>query len=156
MCYLTDVILKYKQEKIKYMDSFFEKVYKVVEQIPKGKVATYGQIALLTGNPRMSKFVGFALHSNPYPGAGEFLEANAQNRSKLLKNNRRDQISEINEKYNRRVVPCHRVVNRLGEVSDSFAFGGKDVQKNLLMSEGVKFNKDNRIDLDIYLWKPNI
>ena len=44
--------------------SFFNAVYQVVKQIPKGKVATYGDIANLTGNPKMSKFVGFALHQN--------------------------------------------------------------------------------------------
>lgn len=30
----------------------FEKIYEVVKDIPKGKVATYGQVALLAGNPR--------------------------------------------------------------------------------------------------------
>lgn len=47
----------------------FEKIYKVVSSIPKGKVATYGQIALLAGNPRWSRVVGYALHANPDPGA---------------------------------------------------------------------------------------
>lgn len=46
---------------------FFESVYNVVKQIPKGKVATYGQIAFLIGRPKASRFVGFALHSNPNP-----------------------------------------------------------------------------------------
>lgn len=47
----------------------FEKIYKVVSSIPKGKVATYGQIALLAGNPRWSRVVGYALHANPDPAA---------------------------------------------------------------------------------------
>ncbi len=46
----------------------FEKIYEVVCKIPKGKVATYGQVALLAGNPRWSRVVGYALHSNPSPG----------------------------------------------------------------------------------------
>lgn len=46
---------------------FFEKVYQIVETIPTGKVATYGQIARLLGNPRMSRQVGWALHVNPRP-----------------------------------------------------------------------------------------
>jgi methylated-DNA-protein-cysteine methyltransferase-like protein len=46
---------------------FFKQVYEVVKQIPMGKVATYGQIALILGRPRSSKFVGFALNKNPYP-----------------------------------------------------------------------------------------
>ena len=47
---------------------FFERVYDMVEQIPSGTVATYGQIARLVGEPRKARFVGFALHSNPRPG----------------------------------------------------------------------------------------
>ena len=46
----------------------FEKIYEQVKKIPKGKVATYGQIALMAGNPRWSQIVGYALHSNPEPG----------------------------------------------------------------------------------------
>lgn len=45
----------------------FEKIYQVVRLIPKGKVATYGQVALLAGNPRWSRVVGYALHANPDP-----------------------------------------------------------------------------------------
>lgn len=45
----------------------FEKIYDVVCKIPKGKVATYGQVAALAGNPRWSQIVGYALHSNPRP-----------------------------------------------------------------------------------------
>jgi len=39
-----------------------------VKSIPKGKVATYGQVALLAGNPRWARVVGYALHVNPDPG----------------------------------------------------------------------------------------
>lgn len=46
----------------------FEKIYAVVEKIPRGKVATYGQVAAAAGNPRWSQVVGYALHSNPRPG----------------------------------------------------------------------------------------
>ena len=46
----------------------FEKIYEQVKKIPKGKVATYGQIALMAGNPHWSQVVGYALHSNPEPG----------------------------------------------------------------------------------------
>lgn len=47
--------------------SVFEKIYKVVCEIPKGKVATYGQVASLAGNPRWARVVGYALHNNPAP-----------------------------------------------------------------------------------------
>lgn len=45
----------------------FEKIYEVVKRIPKGQVATYGQVATAAGNPRWSQVVGYALHSNPSP-----------------------------------------------------------------------------------------
>ena len=48
--------------------SVFERIYEQVRSIPEGKVATYGQIASLAGNPRWSRVVGFALHVNPEPG----------------------------------------------------------------------------------------
>lgn len=49
-------------------EAFNTRVYEVVRRIPKGKVATYGQVAALAGNPRNARFVGYALHSNPEPG----------------------------------------------------------------------------------------
>lgn len=45
----------------------FEKIYAVVARIPYGKVATYGQIARMAGNPHWSQIVGYALHVNPDP-----------------------------------------------------------------------------------------
>lgn len=45
----------------------FERIYEAVKLIPKGCVASYGQIASLAGNPRMSRIVGYALHVNPDP-----------------------------------------------------------------------------------------
>lgn len=96
--------------------TFFLKVYEVVGQIPKGKVATYGQIAKILNQPNHSRQVGYALHANPNP----------------------------------QIIPCHRVVNRFGEVSGSFAFGGKHVQKELLESEGVQFDEVGRVDLTHY------
>ena len=48
--------------------SFFDLVYDAVCRIPKGKVATYGQIAFICGSPRAARVVGYALHHNPRPG----------------------------------------------------------------------------------------
>lgn len=45
----------------------FERIYEVVKIIPKGKVASYGTVAMLAGNPRWSRVVGYALHVNPDP-----------------------------------------------------------------------------------------
>lgn len=49
-------------------EGFFESVYEMVEQVPCGMVATYGQIAALVGAPRRARYVGYALHVNPRPG----------------------------------------------------------------------------------------
>ncbi|MCP1103547.1 methylated-DNA-protein-cysteine methyltransferase-like protein [Aequitasia blattaphilus] len=46
----------------------FEMIYDVVMEIPKGYVASYGQIAELAGNRRWARVVGYALHANPKPG----------------------------------------------------------------------------------------
>lgn len=94
----------------------FEKIYEIVKKIPEGKVATYGQVACLAGNPRWARVVGYALHNNPEP-------------------------------Y---VVPCHRVVNREGRLAPAFAFGGADVQRQLLESEGVTFDLNGKVDLEKY------
>lgn len=97
----------------------FEKIYEVVKQIPSGKLATYGQVAALAGNPHWSRVVGYALHVNPYPDE----------------------------------IPCFRVVNRNGETSGSFAFGGPDEQRRLLELDGIEFGPDGKIDLEKYIWK---
>ena len=46
-------------------EGFFQRVYDMVAQIPYGKVATYGQIALYLGYPRAARTVGWALHALP-------------------------------------------------------------------------------------------
>ena len=45
--------------------NFSEKVWELLLTIPKGKVVTYGQIALALGSVRYSRAVGYALHRNP-------------------------------------------------------------------------------------------
>jgi methylated-DNA-protein-cysteine methyltransferase-like protein len=45
---------------------FFAGVYALVRRIPRGKVATYGQIAWLLGAPRSARVVGWAMHGNPH------------------------------------------------------------------------------------------
>lgn len=45
--------------------SFKETVYKLTRQIPKGKVATYGQLAYLAGSPKAARAVGMCMQSNP-------------------------------------------------------------------------------------------
>ena len=45
--------------------SFYDKVYNVVMKIPRGKVATYGQVAAAAGSGGAARAVGNALHKNP-------------------------------------------------------------------------------------------
>jgi methylated-DNA-protein-cysteine methyltransferase-like protein len=94
----------------------FERIYKVVKSIPKGKVATYGQVALAAGNPRWARVVGYALHVNPEPNS----------------------------------IPCYRVVTKDGRVSPAFAFGGENMQIELLKSDGVGFKEDGYVDMEKY------
>lgn len=47
------------------MNQVFEQVYLIARQIPAGRVATYGQIARMLGNPRLSRVVGYAMHTAP-------------------------------------------------------------------------------------------
>src|SRR5688500_9848470 len=44
-------------------------IHAVVKRIPRGRVATYGQVAALAGRPRQARLVGYALHALP-PGSG--------------------------------------------------------------------------------------
>jgi len=46
-------------------------------------------------------------------------------------------------------IPCYRVVNAKGELAGAFAFGGADVQANLLCADGIEVI-DNKVDLAKY------
>ena len=48
-------------------DSPSRRIYEAVKKIPKGHVATYGQVAELAGDKKMARAVGNALHKNPDP-----------------------------------------------------------------------------------------
>ncbi len=80
-------------------DSPSKRIYEAVKRIPKGKVATYGQIAEMAGDKNMARAVGNALHKNPEPGvipchrvvnskgqlAGEFAFGGAWKQGDLLR-----------------------------------------------------------------------
>lgn len=48
-----------------------------------------------------------------------------------------------------REVPCHRVVNKVGRLAPSFAFGGPDEQRKRLEVEGVRFLDNGAVDLAV-------
>jgi methylated-DNA-protein-cysteine methyltransferase-like protein len=95
-------------------------IYAVVRRIPRGRVATYGQVAALAGLAGHARQVGYALHALP---AGSR-------------------------------VPWQRVVNHRGELSVRSDPGGENLQRALLMREGVRFDRGGRIDLHRYRWRP--
>ena len=47
------------------MPNFYASVYRLVAQVPPGKVTTYGQIARWLGHPSAARVVGYALHALP-------------------------------------------------------------------------------------------
>ena len=92
----------------------YPRIYALVEQIPPGAVATYGQLARLIGCT--ARTVGFAMAALPHGSS----------------------------------VPWHRVINSQGKVSPR-AEGGRDqLQRDLLIAEGVEFDRAGRIDLEKY------
>jgi len=46
-------------------ETFYDRVYELVRQVPSGRVITYGHVALLLGAPAAARAVGYALHSLP-------------------------------------------------------------------------------------------
>lgn len=99
------------------MSELYEKIYSITKQVPFGCVTTYGQIAILCGNPRMARVVGYAMSAC------------------------RD-----------REVPCHRVVNRFGGLSDGFSPCGKETHRLLLQMEGVGFTPEGNVDMKAHMW----
>ena len=108
------------------MGDFSERVFAVVRQVPHGKVASYGQVARLIGAPRSARYVGYALHANTDPGA------------------------EVNH------IPCHRIVFKDGGLCRGYAFGGPDVQREMLEEEGVTFADDEHVDMGACQWDGRI
>ncbi|MBI4860641.1 MAG: MGMT family protein [Candidatus Riflebacteria bacterium] len=102
------------------MPGAFEKIYEIVRRIPRGKVATYGQVSSLLCRRYTPLFVGWALHALP----GGRLD-----------------------------IPWHRVLNARGRISvGRLDPSAQQVQRALLESEGVRFDRTGRCDLSIFGW----
>jgi len=102
---------------------FFEQVYRLVRQVPPGKVTSYGAIARMLGNPRAARTVGWALHSLPPsvpPSGGD--------------------------------VPWHRIINSQGRISTSCQEHDANLQRVLLEAEGIEFDEDGTVDWDCFGW----
>lgn len=108
------------------MAAFRRRVYRLVESIPQGRVATYGQIADLAGFPRHARHVGNALGAeHGIPDLPWHRVLNAQGR-----------VSQRNG-------ASHAA--RPGRV--------ERLQKRKLRADGVSFEGE-RVDLDRYRWRP--
>lgn len=103
--------------------SFYEQVYDVVRQIPRGKVTSYGRVAQMLGRPNAARAVGYALSA--------------------LKD------EPANKRSN---VPWHRVINSQGRITISNREHNAEDQARLLRSEGVMVSDDLRVNLTRYLW----
>ncbi len=102
---------------------FNEQVWNLVRQVPRGKVATYGQIALMIPPPPGVDFDAYRAQAPRWVGSA---------------------MAGCPDD-----VPWQRVINSQGKISER---PGAQKQRQLLEAEGVVFVKD-RIDLKKYGWK---
>jgi O-6-methylguanine DNA methyltransferase len=100
-------------------DTFFDRVWSVVAQIPAGRVTTYGHIARHLASARSARAVGWALKAAAHTG-----------------------------------LPCHRVVNRRGDLTGARHFETPTVMRERLEGEGVAFRPDGSVDLEAHVWDP--
>jgi methylated-DNA-protein-cysteine methyltransferase related protein len=105
------------------LQDYHSKVWDLVRQIPYGKVATYGQIALMIPPPAGVEFETYKAFGPRWVGSA--MAACPAD------------------------VPWQRVINSQGKISER---PGAQKQKELLLEEGVVFNEKGRIDLKKYGW----
>lgn len=103
--------------------AFYEHVWNLVRQIPRGKVATYGQIAKMISPPNGVDMEAYAAFAPRWVGGAM---ANCPDD-----------------------VPWQRVINSQGKVSER---AGAERQRQLLEQEGVEFDAKGRVDLKKYAW----
>ena len=101
-----------------YKFSLYKRIYVVVRYIPPGKVATYGQIAKISGVLH-TRIVGYAMAALP-PDSD---------------------------------IPWQRVINHQGKISPRSSGNGGTIQRQRLETEGIRFDRNGRVDLNKYGWK---
>lgn len=57
--------------------------------------------------------------------------------------------------HGRSDLPCHRVINRNGELSGRWHWGDPDLMRALLEAEGIEFDAQERVDLQRFGWHPD-
>lgn len=108
--------------------SSYQRFYAVARRIPRGRVATYGQIAILAGLDGRARQVGFAMAA----------------------------LRDESDVPWHRVVNARGEISRRGSGSEAFRTGGhraEQLQRLLLEAEGVAFDARGRIDLERYRWE---
>lgn len=103
--------------------AYYEQVWNLVRQIPRGKVASYGQIALMIPPPVGVEFESYKAFSPRWVGGA--MAACPDD------------------------VPWQRVINSQGKISER---SGAERQRILLEEEGILFVKD-KVDMKKYGWK---
>ena len=103
--------------------AYYEQVWNLVRQIPPGKVASYGQIAMMIPPPDGVEFESYKAFSPRWVGGAMAACPDG--------------------------VPWQRVINSQGKISER---PGAERQRELLEEEGVEFNKD-KVDFKKYGWK---
>lgn len=116
-------------------------VLQTVARIPRGRVATYGQIAALCGSPRAAHQVGWILRhtTTPWPKA-----------SRSLSEGRPEASRSLSEGW-------WRVINREGRLSIVHPILTQGDQTALLQKEGIRVAQRAGaywVDLNKYLWNP--
>jgi len=101
---------------------FNERVWQLVRQVPRGKVATYGQIALMLPTPMGVDFESYRAFGPRWVGGAMAVCPDD--------------------------VPWQRVINSQGKISER---PGAEKQRQLLEAEGIEFLKD-KVDLKKYGW----
>lgn len=123
------------------MEKFSSGVYRLVKQIPLGKVATYSQIAAKLGKPKAARAVGNALHVNPY----KFVPCHrVVNREGRVATNFGGGGWGV--KSAKRTTP-------LARESPKATFTGWKEQRRKLKAEGVEFKDGAHVDLKKHLWR---
>lgn len=104
---------------------FYQKVYAIVQQIPAGKVTSYGRIAEMLGASGAARQVGYAMSA--------------------LKNRVDDPA------YN--TIPWQRVVGHDGKIVIRGSGYGRFRQAELLREEGVTVDESLRVDMETHIWE---
>jgi len=60
-----------------------------------------------------------------------------------------------NSHFSESFIPAHRVVNRNGLLTGKHHFGGSNVMKELLESEGIQVEDDRIVNFEAIFWDPN-